>query len=246
MPIRAVIFDLGGTLMEWPEWMERAPEKWRASYSYLVAARPGKWPNETEFVAAMRAAELEHWRLVDEAQASTTPLGLVREGFRRLAIEPTEDAALAVLDGYAASATGWAEVYPTSATTLLALRGAKYRLGLLSNTWWAAAWHDADLAAHGLGDLFDVVVYTSDLPRSKPHPSAFRHVARRLDVAPEECVMIGDRLIDDVGGALGVGMRGIWRRNATTPTRDDIDPTAVIEGVEEVPAILRRWADLSG
>ena len=227
--------------MEWPEWVERAPEMWRAAHAHVVRARPGPWPEEARFVAALREAELAHWRQVDEEQASSTPLALVRDGFRRLAIDADHDSALAVLDGYAASAAGWARVYPDSASTLLALRGAGYRLGLLSNTWWAAAWHDADLATHGLSDLLDVVVYTSDLSRSKPHPSAFRTVAERLGVAPDECVMVGDRMIDDVGGALGAGMRGIWKRNDTTPTREDVTPSAVVDHVGEVPAIVAEW-----
>ena len=236
-----MIFDLGGTLMEWPGWSERSPEMWRASHRYLVTARPGEWPAEDRYAWAMREAELEHWRQVDERHATTTPLALVRAGFKLLEIGVGADDEMAALDGYAAAAATWGRVYPDSASTLLALRGAGYRLGLLSNTWWAAAWHDADLATHGLSDLLDVVVYTSDLPRSKPHPSAFRTVAERLGVAPDECVMVGDRMIDDVSGALATGMRGIWKRNDATPTREDITPSAIVDRVGEVPAIVAEW-----
>ncbi len=150
---------------------------------------------------------------------------------------------MAALDGYAAAAAGWGRVYPESAPTLVALRAAGYRLGLLSNTWWAAAWHDADLAAHGLTDLLDVVAYTSDLERSKPHPSAFRAVAERLGVEPGACVMVGDRMIDDVRGAQRTGMLGIWRRNDATPISEDIRPDAVIDGVAELPGILAAWGE---
>ena len=145
------------------------------------------------------------------------------------------------MDGYAKAVAGWSTVFPDSRETLVLLRDRGYLLGLLSNTWWAAAWHNADIAAHGLGDLLDELVYTSDLPHSKPHESVFREVASRLDVGVEECVMIGDRQIDDVSGAKAIGMRAVWRRNDYGfPTADAV-PDAVVDRVSELPALLREW-----
>ncbi len=81
-------------------------------------------------------------------------------------------------------------VFPDACETLQLLRKNGYRLGLLSNTWWAAEWHNADLAAHGLDELIDEIVYTSGLPHSKPHPAVFLEVAECLDVAMDACVMV--------------------------------------------------------
>jgi len=243
VPVRAVIFDLGGTLMWWPDWIEGAAHKWTAGHARLRTARPGPWPEVAPFVAAMQAAELEHWAGVEGPDHTTgDPASLVRDGFARLGLPDDERSALAVVDGYAAAVSGWCRIYEDSVATIRELRGAGYRLGLLSNTWWAAAWHNADLATHGLGGLLDAVLYTSELPHSKPHPSVFAEAARRLHVSPEACVMVGDRMIDDVSGAQSAGMRGIWKRNRETPVRDDIHPDAAIDQVGEVPAILARWS----
>ncbi len=246
-PVRAVIFDLGGTLMWWPDWTEAAAAKWSAGHARLVAMRPGRWPEVAPFVAAMRAAELEHWAGVEGPEHTTgDPGSLVGNGFARLGLPQDDAAALAVVVGYAAAVSGWCRIYEDSVATIRALRTAGHRLGLLSNTWWAAAWHNADLATHGLGGLLDEVLYTSELPHAKPHPSAFAEAARRLGVAPQDCVMVGDRMIDDVSGAQSAGMRGIWKRNAETPVRDDIHPDAVIDQVGEVPAIVARWSASRG
>lgn len=234
--------------MWWPAWTEAAGEKWTAAHTRLVATRTGgpegsrRWPQVGAFVAAMRAAEQAHWAGVEGPEHTTgDPAALVRDGFARLGVSAGADDALAVVDGYAAAVSGWCVVYEDSVATLRALRAAGLRLGLLSNTWWAAAWHNADLAAHGLGELLDAVIYTSDLAHSKPHPSVFAEAARRLGVAPGRCVMVGDRMIDDVSGAQSAGMRGIWKRNAETPARDDIQPDAVIDMVGEVPRIVTGW-----
>ncbi|HEY6957833.1 MAG TPA: HAD family hydrolase [Candidatus Limnocylindria bacterium] len=239
---RAVVFDLGGTLVHWPDWEEGAASKWAAAYDALaLAERSRTWPARDDFVSAMRAAEKAHWVRVDGEHWSGPPTALVSDGFRRLDLDVDERALLATMDAYARAVAGWCSVFPDARDTLVALRERGYRLGLLSNTWWAAEWHNADLAAHGLAELLDELVYTSDLPRSKPHPSVFAEVATRLDVEPAACVMIGDRQIDDVSGAKAVGMRGIWRRNDSGFPTSDVPADAVVDRLSELPALLRAW-----
>jgi putative hydrolase of the HAD superfamily len=153
-----------------------------------------------------------------------------------------EQELLVALDGYAQAVYGWAIIFSDAVETLLSLRQRGYKLGLLSNTWWAAAWHNADLAAHGLTSLLDEVVYTSDLPYSKPHPATFQTVTSRLGVDPVDCLMVGDRLVDDVSGALGVGMRAIWKKTAYPwPEPSHIKPTAIITNLAEVLPLVEAW-----
>lgn len=240
---RAVIFDLGGTLVDWPEWDEDSPRRWGLSYDFLVGALPGSaWPTRAAYVEAMRQAELAHWRRVNTEHWSGPPTGLLHDGFRRLGRHVEEQELLAALDGYARAVDGWAVVLPDARDTLALLKERGYRLGLLSNTWWAAEWHNADLAVHGLSPLLDEIVYTSDLPHSKPNPWVFEEVARRLGVEPGACVMIGDRMVDDVSGALGAGMRAVWRVNeAPFPRPEHVTPTASIEQLADLPELLRGW-----
>jgi putative hydrolase of the HAD superfamily len=237
---RAVVFDLGGTLVHWPDWEGAAPAKWGLAYDALRAANDVT-ASRDDFVAAMRAAEKAHWERVDRDHWSGPPTSVVSEGFRRLGNPVDEHTLLTVLDGYARAVAGWCTVFADTRDTLATLRERGYRLGLLSNTWWAADWHNADLAAHGLAPLLDELVYTSDLACSKPHPSVFGEIASRLGVAPEACVMIGDRQIDDVSGARAVGMRGIWRRNDSGFPTSDVVPDAVVDALAELPGLLRSW-----
>lgn len=239
---RAVVFDLGGTLVHWPDWEESGPAKWAFAYDALrLSGGDRTWPEKAAFIGAMRAAEKAHWERVDREHWSGPPTGLVSDGFRRLGVSVEDDVLIATMDGYARAVEGWSVVFPDSRDTLSLLRERGYRLGLLSNTWWAAEWHNADIAAHGLADLLDELVYTSDLPHSKPHPSVFKEIAERLGVDPSACVMIGDRQIDDVSGARDVGMRGIWRRNDSGFPTSDIAPDAIVDGLAELPLLLRSW-----
>lgn len=243
MSIQAVIFDLGGTLIDWPDWDEDVLNRWGLSYDYLVSKGNGReWPGRDHYVEAMRGAELAHWKRVNTVRSSNTPAEVLLEGFQVLDCEVSRNELLFALDGYAQAVYGWAMVFPDAASTLLALRARGYRLGLLSNTWWAADWHNADLLMHGLNTLLDLVTYTSDLPYSKPHPEAFLTVCRRLQVEPENCVMVGDRLVDDVSGALKVGMRGVWKKTLYPwPEPDYIHPSATISSLSELLPLIGQW-----
>ncbi|BCL84370.1 HAD family hydrolase [Ktedonobacteria bacterium brp13] len=243
MALRAVIFDLGGTLIDWPDWDEDIQRRWALSYDYLVEHAPLRsWPERGEYVRCMREAEAEHWQRVNTLHTSNSPAEVLCDGFTKLQCEVGSQELLFALDGYANAVIGWAFVFPDAVQTLLILRKRGLRLGLLSNTWWAAAWHDADLATHGLTSLLDVVVYTSDIPYSKPHAEAFYTVTRRLGVDASECVMVGDRLDADIIGAQGIGMRSIWKKTSYLwPAPAEAMPDAIITDLEELLPLIEQW-----
>ena len=137
---RAVVFDLGGTLVHWPDWDEGATVKWSASYDHLIATYPERrWPAREAFVGAMREAEASHWERVDREHWSGPPTGLVREGFDRLGVPPSSDELMAAMDGYARAISGWGKVFPDARDVLVTLRERGYFLVGLDSTG------DADL-----------------------------------------------------------------------------------------------------
>lgn len=126
--------------------------------------------------------------------------------------------------------------------TLVALRDAGYRLGLISNTLWAADLHDRHLAEHGLLDLLPVRVYSCDVPYQKPHPSIFHTALARLGVQPTEAVYVGDRVDADVCGAQGAGLRAILIRSPySSGSLDGCTPDAIIA---ELPDLIPALAEI--
>lgn len=61
-------------------------------------------------------------------------------------------------------------------------------------------------------------------------------ITTRLGVEPKACVMV-----DYISGALGLGMRAIWRHNERWPRPAHIVPTATITHLRELPPLLRQW-----
>lgn len=96
----------------------------------------------------------------------------------------------------------------------------------------------AKLAALGLDDAFDAVVFSDELGRSfrKPHPAPFREALRLLGADPDRSFFIGDHPDRDIAGAQQVGMRAIrvrtgeyaGRPDAVTPWRSAPDAASTL------------------
>ena len=94
------------------------------------------------------------------------------------------------------------ELFEDVLPTLAVLREHGLKLGLVSNTGRDL---DGFVAHHGLD--VDAALSSRAHGKIKPDPSIFRAVLQRLDVQPEDAVMVGDSPADDIEGARAIGMR---------------------------------------
>ena len=121
------------------------------------------------------------------------------------------------------------ELYDDALPVLELLRGRGIRIGLLSNS-------SRDLAEFVVHHHLraDAVLTSSAHGKTKPHESIFRAMLGLLEVAPDEAVMVGDTIDDDVEGALAVGMQAVLLdREGRYP---DIDGR--LDDLRELPAAL--------
>ena len=82
--------------------------------------------------------------------------------------------------------------------------------------------YEAALTNNGIYDLFDVICSASDVTRGKEHPDIFLHAARKLNAAPENCVVFED-ILPAVRSAKLAGMKvcGVYD-NSSKEQWDDI------------------------
>ena len=66
------------------------------------------------------------------------------------------------------------------------------------------------IEALGLTLLFDAIVLSGEVGVHKPDRRVFDLATRRLGVANEECVFVGDNPEADIVGALNAGMEAVW------------------------------------
>jgi len=79
------------------------------------------------------------------------------------------------------------------------------------------------LERRGLRALFDCVLASLEVGVEKPDAGIFRAAERRLGLAPEELLHVGDHPVDDYEGALRAGWHALLLdRNTPRPTEHSV------------------------
>ncbi|XP_076233738.1 N-acylneuraminate-9-phosphatase [Calliopsis andreniformis] len=117
----------------------------------------------------------------------------------------------------------------------------KYLLGLITNGPSNAQWEKIHKLS--LEQYFDVILVSGDLPWEKPEREIFRKACRILNIKPDSCMMVGDKLETDILGGIKAGLRGtVWIPTVDKPhlLEDDPRPDFTISHVTDILSILNR------
>jgi putative hydrolase of the HAD superfamily len=188
MELQAVIFDLFHTLTGPEEDWSDLP--WTSD---VLGVDRGIWND--------LLVSRSRWRLAGE---ETDPYVIVRTLARE--IDPT------IPDEVIRKATririqrfkdSLARIPLENIDTLRTLRGAGFRLGLISNAdvMEVAPWPTSPLAG-----LFDVELFSCQVGLVKPEPEIYAQCAHALGVAPRKCLFVGDGGSNELVGARDAGM----------------------------------------
>lgn len=86
------------------------------------------------------------------------------------------------------------------------LRAQGFLVGMLSNISERAM--NSYVPEAERTQRFDATILSSEVHLQKPDPAIFALMAERLDVAPDECIMVDD-ILENVDGAERAGMHGV-------------------------------------
>lgn len=220
--IRAILFDMGGTLDgDGVHWLERFVALYK-SFGLEV-------PRET-----IRAAfdEAERKSLQDETIASANLAEMIalhvqwqlaHLGFHNPALERH------LVEGFI---TPVRKTVAANAQLLAGLAGRGFELGVVSNGCGNVEKLCADF---GYTRYLSVIVDSRRAGLFKPDPAIFRHAVEKLGGDPASSMMVGDSFERDIVPAKKAGMKTAWLEGPTP--RDCTDPSLV-------DLHLRRLADL--
>lgn len=123
--------------------------------------------------------------------------------------------------------------FPDAAPALERLRSEDVRLVVASN--WDSSLPEV-LERTGLASLLDGVVSSAAAGAAKPAPRLFEAALELAGASAEESLHVGDRLDNDVEGALALGMRAVLiARHGGQPPDVDVP---VIGGLAELPSLV--------
>ncbi len=112
------------------------------------------------------------------------------------------------------------ELYPDVIETLRMLRAMRLKLGLVTNGFKLDL--DEVLRRVNLEGAFDVTVGVDSVGRPKPCREIFMYAIRRLGVSARESLFVGDSIEHDYMGALKVGMDALLIDRESKVKRSDV------------------------
>ena len=96
-----------------------------------------------------------------------------------------------------------------------------------------------DLIKHyDIGLYIDAYVGTDEVKNTKPAPDIFIEAAKRLNVDPKECIVVGDSAHDIIGGTK-MGAVTVLYNPSLRNINLDIKPDFVIRKMTELLTIIR-------
>lgn len=130
------------------------------------------------------------------------------------------------------------KLYPDT-KMILEILSQKYKLGVIANQ--VAGTKDR-LDNWGIGKYFDVVVASAEADCSKPDLKIFNLALEQAGCKPNEAVMIGDRLDNDVVPAKQLGMKTVWVRQGFAKyqsiSNETEKPDFIIDSIGDILDIL--------
>jgi putative hydrolase of the HAD superfamily len=240
--LRAVIFDLGGTLMyERATWDGIFAQADEALTQYL--REQGMELNLSSFPREFRKRIDRYFRKREKDLFETTYSFVLREvledkGYGNLSDTIVRNALDCL---FAVTQTNWA-LEEDALPTLKKLEEDGYRLGMVSN-----AGDDQDVQQlvrrFGISQYFDFIVTSAACSYRKPHPRIFELALSNWYFLPSEAVMVGDNLDADIRGAKSAGLYAVWiSRRAGYQNGDPlpVQPDAELSALSDLPTLLDR------
>ena len=145
---------------------------------------------------------------------------------------------ISVAADYGAKGPAWRHdleiLYPDAKEVLQKLR-QKYKLGIIANQDYGT---EKRLIDFGIRPYIDLVIASAEEGFEKPDLRIFKLAFDRVNCKPEEAVMVGDRLDNDIIPANKIGMTTVWIKQGfggvAEPKSKDEQPDYTVDNLNEL------------
>ena len=244
-PIRAVVFDLGGTLEETYYDDALRTTATRGLRQLLIERNidPGLSLSELQATVLAGLRAYTDWR--EKTEIELPPERVWTEYIFPAAGLPKERllAAAEDLTFYYETQFQARTMRPEAPAMLRELAAKGYRLAVISNII-SRRLVAVKLAEYGIACYFDPILTSSNFGWRKPNERIFLECARLLGLPPAGCAYVGDTISRDVVGArrAGFGLAIQIKSFLTTKADKESDvepPDAAIRDLREVLDVIR-------
>ena len=209
MTLKAVIFDLGGTLIEYPNPSDTLKRLHEAAPIVGLDEKILKSVAEKYFEA--RNASFDNLKEATFAEALDQAL------FEAKIDMSSENRYETLKKIYHMFFGGPAQIIKGASELLWFLKRQNLKVGLISNTPWCGDFHSEDLSKFGILHGFSRLMWSSEENIRKPHKDLFNRMLESLGVSSDQAIYVGDNFSRDVVGPNSIGMKAIWVSTKSIP-----------------------------
>ena len=217
--IKAVIFDLDGTLLD----RNKSVEKFVANQYRRLNEVLGHIA-QTDYM--QRFIQLDDHGYVWKDKVYQQ---LVEE-FNITGISQQQ-----LLEDYLAHFAAHCVPFPHLIQMLEKLKAQQLQIGMITNGY--TEFQAGNIEALGIAQYFDVILISEKEDLRKPDKRIFERALERLGVQAEQAVFVGDHPANDVVASAGAGMTSVWKRNTQW---ENADAHFIINGLDEIPGIVQE------
>jgi putative hydrolase of the HAD superfamily len=245
-PVRAVLFDLGDTLIQYGRVDKNAlfrEAAWRTYEQW--ARRQRRMPDFRRYYLHQAFALRWGYLKLLLRRREMNAMRLIRRACRKLMLNSGHGPGQDEDRFFEELAWRWyeplAEVATLEPRTEAALRMLRRRgllLGVVSNTFVPGHVLDRHLRELGLLQHLPVRVYSCDVGYRKPHHAIFDIAVDQMGVPAAQTLFVGDTYDADVSGALRAGLRPVWKRNTINRAEPNPDAVACVDRLAQLPRLV--------
>lgn len=130
--------------------------------------------------------------------------------------------------------------YANAVPTLLELKKRDYKLAIVTDAPIMEAW--MRIASLKLDDFFEVVITKGDVRKQKTSTTPFKAALKKLNLKPEEAIMVGDRIARDINVAKKLGLHTIYARygDENPPEKGKSGADYEINDISEIIDVVKK------
>ncbi|HVO74473.1 MAG TPA: TIGR02253 family HAD-type hydrolase [Ignavibacteriaceae bacterium] len=222
--IRAVVFDLDNTLVDFMKMKKRAIEE---AIPAMVDAGLEITPEVSQKIIdeIYKEQGIEYQQVFDE---------FLNRVLHKVDYKILSAGIVAYRRAREASLIPYPHVY----STLNKLLKLGIKMGILSDAPVKEAW--LRLAYLNFHHIVDAVVTFDETGVKKPDPAPFKMILERLNVNPQEAIMVGDWVERDIVGAAKMGMKTAFAKYGDTFNTENHNADFQLNDISELIDIIAK------
>ncbi len=216
--IRAVLFDLDGTLLDRAKSLVQFARQQHQRHAALQTL------TQAEYVRSLVALDSNGHVWKDAVYQQL----IARYGISGITWET-------LLQDYVENFSTACIGFPGLHETLACLKSQVYSLGLITNG--KSPFQEHNVQSLGIQPFFAVTLVSEAVGLRKPDAAIFQKALSILDLQASDAVFVGDSPESDIAGAQNAGMKAIWKYSARQIC-DRADATCT--DLRALPEMIRR------